>query len=71
LADSVVKGGIGRFAGKSEIAEGRSDLRETAIRTDLLVDGRQRTGRSELLAALPPGFCDTATRWVLRVEQGF
>jgi len=46
------KGGIDRFAGKSEIAEGRSDLRESVIRNDLLVGGHQRTDRSELLVAL-------------------
>ena len=44
--------GIDRFAGKSEIAEGRSDLRESVIRNDLLVGGHQRTDRSELLVAL-------------------
>jgi hypothetical protein len=34
-------GGIDRIAGKSEIAEGRSDLRESVIRSDLLVCGCQ------------------------------
>jgi hypothetical protein len=33
-------GGIDRFAGKSEIAEGRSDLRESVIRNDLRVGVR-------------------------------
>jgi len=33
-------GGIDWFAGKSEIAEGRSDLRESVIRNDLLVGVR-------------------------------
>ena len=32
--------GIDRFAGKSEIAEGRSDLRESVIRNDLRVGVR-------------------------------
>jgi hypothetical protein len=32
FADSELKLGIDRFAGKSEIAEGRSDLRESVIR---------------------------------------
>ena len=35
----AAKEGIDRFAGKSEIAEGRSDLRESVIRNDLLGAG--------------------------------
>jgi len=46
LGDLELERGIDRFAGKSEIAEGRSDLRESVIRNDLLVGGRHRTDRS-------------------------
>jgi hypothetical protein len=53
LTDLELKQGIDRFAGKSEIAEGRSDLGESVIRNDLLVGGPHRTDGSELLARLP------------------